>query len=546
MSLTLIPVSSLEKIFPTEKPSRILHKASALAGEVFSFQVCCLTEKYLSQGRVEAIGDMTDNMTVRNVELSPVEYFGPDYDDDVISTDPGLYPDLLSPVSNDIRIPQCQWRSFWITIRIPEDHPGGLIKAGIKFAGEMPELGPCSEQAGIELEIIPVKLPEQKLLQTQWFHTDCIYTHYNVPCWSEAHWSLLEKYFANAAGHGINLLLTPLFTPPLDTAVGTERPTAQLIGVCCNDGRYAFDFSKLERWITTAQRCGITHFEFSHFFTQWGAEFTPKILVTEDGEDIKKFGWHVRADSIEYMDLLDAFLPQLVSFIEAKELGSKSVFHVSDEPGLQHMEAYGKAVALLRRYLSGYKIIDALSKVDFYQTGLVENPVPANNHFEDFYELGIKNLWTYYCVSQRDKVPNRFIYYPSYRARIMGLLLYKYDLEGFLHWGYNFWYSQYSIKQIDPFRVTDSGLAFPAGDPFLVYPGPDGPFDSIRHEVCFDAVQDLRALRALENVIGREKTLDIIERDGILSMTEYPRSPEWLLETREIINQLLAENIAKE
>jgi hypothetical protein len=128
----------------------------------------------------------------------------------------------------------------------------------------------------------------------------------------------------------------------------------------------------------------------------------------------------------------------------------------------------------------------------------------------------------------------------------MGLLLYKYDLEGFLHWGYNFWYSQYSIKQIDPFRVTDSGLAFPAGDPFLVYPGPDGPFDSIRHEVCFDAVQDLRALRALENVIGREKTLDIIERDGILSMTEYPRSPEWLLETREIINQLLAENIAKE
>jgi Glycoside hydrolase 123, catalytic domain len=546
MTLTMLPVSSLEKIFPDEKPTRILKQASALAGEVFSFQTSCYSEQHLHKGKVEVTGDLTEKMTVRCVELSPAEFFGPNIDDNVLRDTPGLYPDLLTPTTEDIRIPQRQWRSFWITITIPEDHPGGVIKTGLKFTCEIMNQGEFSCETTIELKIIPVKLPKQQLLQTQWFHADCIYTHYHVPCWSEEHWELLTKYFTNAANHGINLLLTPLFTPPLDTAIGGERPTNQLVGVTCENGKYQFDLSKLERWIVTAQDSGITHFEFSHLFTQWGAEFTPKIMVTEKNVEIKKFGWHVRADSVEYKEFLDAFLPTLTHYIKGKQLAGKVIFHVSDEPGLQHLEAYKKAVGLIKDHLAGFKIIDALSKVDFYKTGLVENPVPANNHIEEFHALKIPDLWTYYCCSQYDKVPNRFIHFPSARARIMGLLLFKYNLAGFLHWGYNFWYSQYSIKQIDPFRVTDSGLAFPAGDPFLVYPGLDGPLDSIRHEVCFEAIQDLRALRALESAIGRDKVLEIIERDGTLSMTEYPREPEWLLETREIINQNLADNADKE
>ena len=35
----------------------------------------------------------------------------------------------------------------------------------------------------------------------------------------------------NAVAHGVNLLYTPLFTPPLDTQVGGERTTVQLVDV---------------------------------------------------------------------------------------------------------------------------------------------------------------------------------------------------------------------------------------------------------------------------------------------------------------------------
>ena len=148
-------------------------------------------------------------------------------------------------------------------------------------------------------------------------------------------------------------------------------------------------------------------------------------------------------------------------------------------------------------------------------------------------------LWTYYCCGQELRVPNRFIAMPSRRNRIMGILAYVYDLTGFLQWGFNFYFSQYSRKLIDPFASTDSDGAFPAGDPFLVYPGRGGkPLDSIRHEVFYDGLQDLRALRLLESKIGREAVLALIGEP--LTMKEYPRRDEWLRGVRERVYRELA------
>ena len=101
---------------------------------------------------------------------------------------------------------------------------------------------------------------------------------------------------------------------------------------------------------------------------------------------------------------------------------------------------------------------------------------------------------------------------PLFEHGRMGTLCYVYDLAGFLHWGFNFYYSQYSRRLIDPFACTDADGAFPGGDPFLVYPGENGePLDSIRHEVFFDALQDLRALELLEGKLGREGVLEFLK-----------------------------------
>src|SRR5699024_7509722 len=117
----------------------------------------------------------------------------------------------------------------------------------------------------------------------------------------------------------------------------------QLIDVFKKGEQYLFGFTKLKHWVRLARQCGITYFEFSHLFTQWGAEFTPKIIAKENGELKRIFGWDVRADSPEYEHFLDQFLPALKDFIEEDGLDKFCFFHVSDEPSLEHLEQYRHA-----------------------------------------------------------------------------------------------------------------------------------------------------------------------------------------------------------
>lgn len=82
-----------------------------------------------------------------------------------------------------------------------------------------------------KLEVIGAVLPKQKLIHTEWFHTDCLATHYGVDVSSEEHWRRIDQFVQTAVKFGINMILTPIFTPPIDMVVGGERPTVQLVDV---------------------------------------------------------------------------------------------------------------------------------------------------------------------------------------------------------------------------------------------------------------------------------------------------------------------------
>ena len=90
-------------------------------------------------------------------------------------------------------------------------------------------------------------------------------------------------------------------------------------------------------------------------------------------------------------------------------------------------------------------------------------PIPATDHIKPFIDK-VPQLWTYYCGAQFKDVSNRFFSMPSQRNRVIGYQLYKFDVKGFLHWGYNFWYKRLSVGEVDPFEETDAGGFFPSGD----------------------------------------------------------------------------------
>ena len=344
----------------------------------------------------------------------------------------------------------------------------------------------------------------------------------------------------------MNCVLTPIFTPPLDTEVGKERPTVQLVDVCVENGCYSFEFNKLDKWIKMAYECGITYFEMSHLFTQWGARHAPKIMATINGEYRKIFGWETKASSKEYVNFLTEFSKEFKKYIENNNLKDRTLIHVSDEPNFSMLIPYSKASKLIHKLFKGYKIIDALSDHWFYKLKIVTSPIPSNDHIDNF--IGIcPDLWVYYCSAQNKKyVSNRFFCNDSIRNRVLGYQMYKYDIKGFLHWGYNFYYTQLSKKLIDPYTISDAGGKFPSGDSYVVYPAKDGtPYQSIRLKVFYDALQDMAALNALEKLTDKKTCIDIIEENGRyqLSFSEYPHSDEWLLSTREKINSKIKESL---
>jgi hypothetical protein len=534
------PVSSMTKVMPWAKApdERDFLTASALRGEVFSFQAAYYADTHFFDINCEVESSLGDAVGLRQVGLVPVELLCREFDDNVISRAPGLYPDPLLPMPDKLTAYPFQWRSVWVSVRVPEDCPGGKYPITIKFSQETEEI---AEQFTFTLEVLPLSLPEQQCERTEWFYADCISSLHNTPVWSNRHWKLLENYFRNMADHGITQLLTPVFTPPLDTAVGTERPTVQLVDVTLTENGYEFDFERLERWIKLAQNCGLRRFEFSHLYTQWGAKHAPKIIVRHNGVDEKMFGWDTEAMGKEYQDFLAEFLRALVSLIDRLGLRRNCCFHVSDEPGIDALDNYRHAAEVIKSHLGDIEVMDAMSHLEFYNEGLCKHPIPSIAKVEKFVDSGIEDLWTYYCCNPTTLTTNRFIHYPGARTRILGVQLYNYDLKGFLHWGYNFWYRQFSLGVIDPYKVTDAGGRFPCGDAFLVYPGENGPVDSLRHELMREAMQDLRAMQLLESHAGRANVMSLIEEvtGGKLSVNSYPQSAEVLLNLRQSINRKL-------
>ena len=131
---------------------------------------------------------------------------------------------------------------------------------------------------------------------------------------------------------------------------------------------------------------------------------------------------------------------------------------------------------------------------------------------------------------------------PGWRNRSIGMQLYKYNIKGFLHWGYNFYNNQFSDSAINPYLETSSGHGFPGGDAYSVYPGTNGEcLESMRIKVFYEALQDIKAMKLCESYYSKEEVVAAIEEafGGELRFDTCAKSAEQMLAVREKINQMI-------
>lgn len=550
-------VSSQIKIFPEDQIDAFtaLSNITALGGERLSLILLYVDEgepalPYRPISQLQIHGDLAPYVTARDIRWVPADRpVNPDhFDDQYLRTAPGLYPDLLTPLryGGKVVISRNMLRSLWLEVQIPQDYHGDST---LQITLTDPETG-SNAQSAVQIRVIPAALPEQKLLFTQWFYPDCLASYYNVPAWSERHWQIVENFAANGVYRGRNVLYTPLLTPFLNVLPPSYRNPAQLVKVTRTAGEYAFDFTNVDRWVNMCDRIGIRYLEISHFFQQHIGKHAAHVYATVDGEYRRLFSWETLASDPEYHRFLRSLIRAFLSHMRARGDDKRCIFHILDEPDLPNKEAYVAAKAVVADLLEGYTIVDALSDFEFYQEGLLANPVPVTSRVDPFLETPVPDLWVYYACNELVQYSNCYVAMPAWRIRSLGMQLFKYpNITGFLHWGYNYYNNRASGDPINPFVDLSGENWVPAGDTFMVYPDSDGkPLDSMRLMTLEEALQDLRAMELCRQYYSHEEVVAAMEAvlGEPITFRRCARSEEEMLRVRQVVNEMIEKAISRQ
>jgi hypothetical protein len=221
---------------------------------------------------------------------------------------------------------------------------------------------------------------------------------------------------------------------------------------------------------------------------------------------------------------------------------------IADEPFIYHEVTYGKVLERVRKAAPSVGIIEA---IESDQIGGLDIFVPKLSHlnlwwprFEELKRQG-KEVWFYTCCHPTGRYPNRFLDQPLVKARALHWISYLYGLDGFLHWGFN-WFT----AGADPYSEAGRGQSsLPPGDGQVAYPGKEGFVGSLRLSAMRDGLQDFEYLWLLEQRMREQKQrvgdeaswLDPRQRPTELcrrvvqSFYEHTRDPKVLLGTRRVV-----------
>jgi hypothetical protein len=522
--------SPLVRHFPATRPGRRKTlRLLAARGEQVSFQCAFRTEEKVLAVTAAAEADGLD-VQVRRVGYVPMPHFNADTpleESDGVGYLPGWVPDPLLP-EKSIEAGTFETNAFWITVRVPADAKSGAHAVRVTLTVKDGQ----SETLAATVRVHRgAAQPRRDFPVTHWFYADALCDWYQLEPFEDAIWPLVEKYLADLAAHHVNVSHLPLFTPPTD---GVKRPN-QLLDVRRQGGQYTFDWTLVRKWMDVALRQGIEYFEWPHLFTQWGAKHAIRIYEGHGGSE--KLLWDPETPGVSgtYRDFLSQFLPEFKRFLDEEGAFERSLFHLSDEPhGEEALKNYRAARSLLRELAPWMKVMDAVSDIAFAREGLTDVPIPLITVAPEFIREGYP-AWAYHWGGPRGRHAQRLLDTPLVKTRMLGWLLYRNKARGFLHWGHNYWYKRQTRELIDPYQVMDaqSWPDWSYGDPFVVYPGSDGPIDSIRWETFAEGLQDY----ALLQQVGADPDGEMLSE--IRDYAEFPRQESWIQSRRrELLKQL--------
>ena len=534
------PVDPLTKVFKDAQPqSDVIAFAESARGETATFQLVIKSDKPLADLRINKVTSILHSLIKSNyVSITPsyADFVGyvpvtkptPSADKDQLRKLPADYPDpLLEDVSIDL--PANTAQPIWVAYDIPPAATPGTYYAAVAITCTI-EGKQQIRSMTLSLKVYPVTVGPNRLWVTNWFFMRN-YPKESMPKeYSDEYWQLLEKFAKSMASHRQNVA----WANPLKLAkfaVGSE-------------GKLKIDFTNFDKWVQILIDQGVIgRIEGGHLGGRkgdWGSQFVINIRTVENSKVVSK---RVDPDSPEADKFYAQFLPTLVDHLREKDWLGIYTQHIADEPVTGNIKTYRQMSELVKKYAPEFKIIEACHTKDL--AGAIDVWVPQLNFYDgdyDYYrsrQSKGEEVWFYTCMHPQGNYANRFIEQPLIKTRLLHWINFQYGATGYLHWGYNYWQDKDPYKNVHPLHGSGLGHILPAGDPFIVYPGKNGPVNSIRFEAMRDGIADHELLSMLAE--KDPKAARELSSQMIRSFKDYSIDVKQFRQTRHKLLELLSE-----
>jgi len=533
---------------PTQRETDKLQSETA-KGEWVMFQVACRSSKAMKDLEV-AVTDLkgssgsisNKDINIRCAEFLPVEENGQ------------LTPDPLRMTSTfDLSCNQAQ--PIWIDFLVPREVSAGTYRGAISISHR----GQPKAEFPVELKVLDLELPlitEDHFYFNILMDLDSIARLHQTERWSDRHWQLIERYVEHWAQHSQDAITVFIIEDPWDGL--TEFPVAGLLhwklsGVWedLETPQFEFDYSSVDRFIELCLAAGI-----DQTIQCWSPVMMPhrdySVITYQDtvARQIKKL--RVEAGTPDYERVWSQFARSFESHFREKgwlELTTLGLDEISTENLDTIVPIFQNIAPDLSLMLSGGdqkgKYSHLSTEMAFYY-GDIESDVPLPNLAQRRAE-GKKTL-VYTAVSPL--YPNTFLFSEPLESRMLPWLVWKHGFDGYIRWAWNFWRDDFWAHPRYKWR---------SGDMFLIYPGEDGPMDSIRSMMLRKGAQDYELLwmsrkhlerlrqegrkqeaKTLEEKLSRAIELGTRQFDPV---HRYHTTPSDFTEARRLVNEILSTSL---
>ncbi len=437
-----------------------------------------------------------------------------------------LVPDLLDSAER-FDLPGSTVRPVWITIDVPRDTGPGVYKGTVRLRAA----NGFDQALALQLEVQGGTVPppaDWAFRVDFWQNPWAVAQQHRVVPWSEPHLAVLRDHLRALADMGQTYVSAYISHSPWKD--DTYVPDGTMVEwIRHPDGSFAFDYRVLDTYVELAMSCGIDDAISCFTMLPWNGRI--RYLDKASGEYV----WATWAtDSPEYANFWKAFLADLRKHLTERGWFRKTYLEVNE----RSLEDTLRAIKIARSDSSDWKLTYAgnhhpefVDPIDDLCTVLgSETPRP------DLEARRKRGQTSTFYVCCTPPFPNNFPFSPPAENVWMGWHAAANGMDGFLRWAWDNWPANPALDS--------RHVRFPAGDTFLVYPG---PLASIRMERLREGFVDFEKIRILQqrladatNPAAREVTARLgqaIERFSWerVQKTDGSRIDQDLREAREAL-----------